>query len=118
MLCSKYWNLLFLKDNFLKYLSSILLFLNNSLRFLIIILPVFLIFIIIKNNKKIINNDYNKDSNLLIKFKKLENIVLIPIKNWILNFYYFLKNNSYYLKIWLFLFLYSFNIIAIFIAFI
>ena len=118
ILCNSYFSLLFTKTNFILYLKYLIILLNNLLKILIIILPFVLFYIIFKSQKKIINNNYNLDSKLLIKFKKLEDKVLIPIKLWFLNFYIFLKKNNYYLKIWIFIWAYNFNFIAIFFEFI
>lgn len=118
ILCSNYWKLFITKENFIKYFNWIFTLLYNLTRIIVIVLPVVLIFIVIKNRQTTYNNDYNKDSKALIRFKKFEKRVYLPIKLWILEFIQFLKNNSFYVKIWAFIWAYNFNFISIIIEFI
>ena len=117
---SKYWLTFFSSNNFIGYISSlgnILFFFTKSL---IIILPIILIVVIISKvvRKEKSNNDYNKDSKALIKFKSFEKKIYLPTKKWIINFIDFLNEHKYYLQVILFIWLYNFNILSIIIEFI
>lgn len=117
ILVNQYFKLFVSKENFILYLRSIGLFALNLSRFLTLLFPLILVLILL-NNKTIVNNNFNLDSKPLKIWKKIEDKIIIPIYYWIINFIGFLKNNSYYLKIWVFIWLYNFQIITILIEFI
>ena len=71
------------------------------------------------NGQSEVNNNYNEDTKPLTWWKEnFEKKFYLPIKNWVLDFISFLKENSFYGKIWLFIWAYNFNIIAIVIEFV
>lgn len=113
-----YWKTFFSKANFQNYIlwySNIFYFFS---KILIILLPIIMIILIVlKFVKKSVNNNYNKDSKALTKFKKIETTIYLPVKKWIHNFIKFNQGHKYYLLI-IFIWGYSFNIIAIIIEFI
>lgn len=115
LLCRDYWNLFCSKENLNKYFS----FLANGIyyvsKILLVVLPILLIVIIIKHFKSDNqDNDYNEDTKALKFFKnKFEKKVYLPVKFWFIRFFYFLKDNNIYLKIWLVIWLYNFNGFAI-----
>lgn len=108
-----YFGLFFNSKNFLNYLSNLILTLYNISKYLLLFLPLIIILVILVNNQTKTNNDYNKDSKALIRFKKIESKIFIPIKNWIIDFIDFLKENNNYLKLWILIWFYNFNFIAI-----
>lgn len=110
---SNYWKLWITVDNFKSYfnwLGNILYYLS---RYIVIFMPFIIILFMIINKQSKTNNDYNKDSKSLTRFKKFEKKVYLPIKQWILDFIQFIKENSIYAKIWAFIWCYNFNFIAI-----
>ena len=118
-LCKAYGQLFLSKENLLAYLNFIGDLLYYISKILIIIMPFILIIDLILNNDEKQNNDYNQDTKALKWWKsKFERKFYLPIKNWILEFIQFIKDNSFYFKIWLFIWAYNFNIITMFIEFI
>lgn len=116
---SSYWTTFASLDNFLNYLSFIGNLILNIFKYtLLIVLPLILIlFISFKMYFKKQNNKYNKDSKCLTFVKWLSGKTYVPIKNWLIDFWYFVKD-SWYVKIWFLIWLYNFNIITICIEFI
>ena len=88
----------------------------NLSRLLTLLIPWIFIYVIFK--KQISNNDYNKDSKALIIFKKFEDHVIENIKIWLCEFYEFLSNHKFYIKIIIFIWLFNFQFLTIFIEFI
>lgn len=119
VLMSAYFNLLFTKSNFIAYVNRLGNFLYYFLKIMMLLMPFILILVIVVKLRTKENNNYNKDSKPLKFWKKIiENKIYIPIKNWIIKFVCFVKDNPTYYKLWLFIWLYNFNIITIFIEFI
>lgn len=113
-----YWHTFVSKENFdgyLIFLSDVFYYLS---KILMVLMPFMMIFIIIMNRKIPINNDYNKDSKALKWWKlNIEKKIYLPVKKWFTEFIEFTKENKFYLKLWLVIWLYNFNLIAIFIEF-
>lgn len=108
-----YWKMWITWENVKLYFSQLFNYIYYISRYIIVFMP-FIMVLIFFNNKQIkINNDYNKDSMALIQYKKIIKKVFIPIKEWIISFIEFLKENSFYLKLWIFIWCYNFNFIAI-----
>jgi len=107
---------LFTWENFLRYLKSITDFLYYFAKISTLLLPLIVCLIVLNTFSKT-NNDYNKDSNYLIFYKKIENKVFIPVKSWIHNFILFVKENKNYLKLWAFIWCFNFCFITIIIEF-
>ena len=63
------------------------------------------------------NNDFNKDTKALERFKKFSSHTYRPLKAWIKSFTGFLKDNSNYIKLWILIWCYNFNVITIVIEF-
>lgn len=119
ILWNDYWTMWASKDTFdayMTYLGDILYWLSKGL---MLLMPVIILIVIIANREMPRNNDYNKDSKPLKIWKKyVENKFYLPVKHWILGFVEFIKDNNYYLKLWAFIWAYSFNLITILIEFI
>ncbi len=115
VLWKTYWqafiNVEYLKEYFI-YVGNLLV---NFTKILTLIMPLVIMFILILNRQTKINNDYNKDSKPLKKFKQFEKNVYLPIKYWILDFIQFMKENAIYLKLWALIWAFNFNLISIFI---
>lgn len=108
-----YFKLLFSSSNFFSYFKNVILSLYNLCKYILLFLPLILLLIIFTNNNTNINNNYNVDSKFLIYYKKIENKIFNPIKIWIINFIKFIIENNIYLKIWILIWFYNFNFIAI-----
>ena len=114
----RYWQLFVSKENIIAYLYAIFDLLYYLSKFLIIVLPIVLIVILLLKNSDNYNNDYNEDSKGLIRFKRVEKVVYLPIKKWVLDFIAFLKEHTFYCKLWAWIWAYNFNVIAMIIEFI
>ncbi len=116
---SNYWSTFFNKEIFSAYLSvigNIFFYISKTI---IILLPIVTIFIVISQilgSKQ--NNDYNKNSKPLNIYLKTRVKVWFPVRYWICQFIEFVKRNKYYVHIFLFIWAYNFNLIAIFVSFI
>ena len=119
ILWTDYWDLVFTKENFMNYLiwlGDVLYYLS---KILIMIMPILVLVMILLNRQIKQNNDYNKDSKSLKWWKKyIEKKLYLPIKKWLLEFIQFIREHSYYFKIWLWIWAFNFNIITIFVEFI
>ncbi len=115
-LVSKFFVYLFTWENFANYLIGIWDFLYYFAKISTLLIPLIVCLIILNSSSKT-NNNYNHDSKYLVFYKKLENKIFIPIKNWIINFIIFLKENNKYLKVWIFIWCFNFCIITIIIEF-
>lgn len=119
ILCKDYGNLLITKENFINYLNWVGDLLYYLSKILIMIMPFIVLIIILLNREIKHNNDYNKDTKALKFWKqKIERKIYLPVKQWIKEFILFNKQYSFYSKIWLFIFLFSYNGITIFVEFI
>lgn len=88
-----YWKLWITYDNFSSYVNKIFIILYNLCKLIIILLPFILIFVLILNKQRKVNNDYNKDSKALKLYKKVQKRLYFPLKVWILDFIQFIKEN-------------------------
>lgn len=114
ILCGDYWKLWANKDNFMNYLASFGDKMNLLSKFLLIILPILLVYFIGKLTlKKPIDNSFNVDSKPLQCWKKFEKKVYLPVKNWLINFCHFIMDNGIYWKLWVMIWFYNFNGVAI-----
>lgn len=117
ILCDKYLDLLFAKQNFKNYMKLIADIIYYGAKILTLLVPLILIFFLILQNDNV-NNDHAKESCALKKWKKFEDKIYLPIKYWIIQFINFVNEHNYYKKIWFFIWLYNFQFIAIIIEFI
>lgn len=111
-----YWKLWITAENFKAYFSWLTNVLYYVSQGLVIIMPFIVILVIIINKQSKTNNNYNKDSKPLKGFKRFEKKVYslyLRIKQWLLEFIKFIKENSIYAKLWAFIWCYNFNFIAI-----
>ncbi len=115
---SGYWSTFFSMENFSAYMGKVADVLFYITKFLLVFMPVFLIWVIASifiPHKQ--NNDYAKESKALRGYKRFELKVCKPVKNWLKDFFGFVRENTYYLKALAWIWAYSFNIIAIVISF-
>ena len=115
---NNYWNLWASDKNFIAYLDKIGDILYYLSRFLLLVVPIILIFVSFKLIRgQAQNNDYNKDSKPLKLYKKLEKRLFKPIGKWCKDLFLFVKSHTFWVKIWFFIWAYNFNFISILIEF-
>ncbi len=110
-----YWNVFITKENLTNYLhlvGDILYYLSKY--FLLFAVPIILIFVLtVKRYLSKQTNADNKDSKPLKIHKKLSKKIYKPIILWINDFILFIKENKVYKKLWLFIWLWNFNVLFI-----
>ena len=113
VLWSDYWSLWATRANFDEYwyfLGDILYYVSKVL---CLLLPIVSIFIILATFKeRPVNNDYNKDSKFLQRWRKFEKKVYVPCREWVKKQLAFIKEKGYF-KLWCWIWAYNFNVIAI-----
>lgn len=114
-----YWKLWISKSNISGYFSWLGTFMLDFSRILLlVVLPlILLLFLLFQRYLSKRNNDYDKDSKPLSMFKRISGKTYIPIKNWIISFVNFLRDNKKYIKLWIVIWLLNFNVFAIVIEF-
>ena len=116
---AKYWEIFISPDNIGAYFTAI----GDGARvtsqvILLVVAPLVLVLYMVFNRYlNTHNNDYNKDSKALERFKRISSRTYRPTKAWIKSFIGFLSENSIYLKLWLLIWCYNFNVITIVIEF-
>ena len=89
---SAYWQLWVTKDNFFSYLVTVEDTVFQGCKFIIIVFPLVLVFILLfRRYLKKQNNDYNKDSKFLQGFKIAIKYTYRPVKNWVLGLISFIR---------------------------
>lgn len=113
-----YWKLWVDDSNFLSYLSFLGTVLSKVCIFILLFLPVFVVFyVFIKIYLKRQNNDYDKDSRPLKIVKAVAKYTYIPVKNWVIAFIGFLREHKSYFIVWLCIWAYNFNLFTIVLEF-
>ena len=77
-----------------------------------------LLYVVFRKLLKSENNNYGKDSRPLRVFKRVVLVTYIPVKNWIVSFFGFIRDNGVYRKMWLILWLFYFNVFTIVLEFV
>ncbi|MBQ8322591.1 MAG: hypothetical protein IJX91_01345 [Clostridia bacterium] len=114
-----YWKVFITGDNILTYMTSYADFLEILSKVLLIAMPFLVFWLIYKAIKKpVTNNARNVESKALKRWKRFEDKVCAPVRDWIKNFISFIVYNSFWWKTWAFVWAYSFNFIAIVLEFI
>lgn len=110
----RYWEIFVSWDNVKSYFYDLVNFLYYFSLILLTLFPFFFVFKLLLNFElKKYNNNYYRQSKQLLAFKRFERKVIPPIKRVINRVLTFAKENSYYYKIWFFVWLFNFNIISI-----
>lgn len=116
---SQYWRVWASWANFKAYLSFLIDKLYIISEILLCVMPFFIIFyMMFESYLKKENNDYDKDSKSLQKWKRFSLRVITPIKTWFKNFFVFMKKHPVYSRIWFVLWALYFNFFAIAIEFV
>lgn len=93
-----FFTLLVRSDNMLAYLSQVGIVLYNVSKIITMLLWIYIVLkVILQQYVKTQNNDYNTTSKNLIRFRKFEDRVYVPIKNWIKDFISFVASKKNYL---------------------
>ena len=111
--------LMFNKETLFDYLVSVIATISDLSKLLLILLP-FILILIIKFREYLDPNTElpNSDSIHLIRYKKIEDNIFKPIKNWIINFVDYILAHRKLLIFWIVLWCIYFNIITIIVEFI
>lgn len=113
-----YWRLWATMDNFTGYLSFLGNLLFTLCKAAIIILPfVLIVYAWFKRYMKKENNDYDKDSKPLKACKWLIAHTYSPVKYWLAGFFGFIKENKWYVTVWVCIWAYNFNLFTIVLEF-
>ena len=111
----EFWELFVLSNNLRLYTIEVIDFIYVALQLVCLVaVPLGLVlYLLFKRYLKVQNNDYNKDSKILVIAKLVSQKVYIPVKTWVISFLFFLREHSKWLKIWVFIWLFNFNVITI-----
>lgn len=114
-----YWDIFFTNENFVDYIGFVADVLFYACQVLtLIVIPLFLIsYMMFQKYLSTENNDYNKDSKPLTFVKYLGTKIYIPVKEWCKKYIAFLNENYFYKKLWLFIWLFNFNVFTIIVEF-
>lgn len=114
-----YWRLWANGENFVNYLVLLLYILYILLEIALIATPI--IILLSKAFERYLskqNNDYDKDSKGVTAFKWFLFHLYFPVRKWITEFIAFVKEYSFWWKIWFFTLLFYFNAYAILVEFV
>ena len=111
---SAYWRLWASGDNFLSYLSFLGNLLYKICVFILIVTPVIVVAVVLlKRYLKRQNNDYDKDSRPLKALKQISRYTYRPAKNWLIGFFWFIREHKPYWVVWLCIWAYNFNLFTV-----
>ena len=115
----RYWALFASSENFALFASSLSVGAQNVSRVLLLIVVPFVLvgYLLFNRYLQKHNNNYNVESKALRRFKRVADKTYIPVKRWVISFVEFLREHSRYLKVWVLIWCYSFNVITIIIEF-
>lgn len=102
---------------FLSYLVKLAVFFKNLSYWLVLLLPVFLvIYVINESSKKVVKNDYAKESKSLKLAKRFGEKVYRPAKKWIVDFIEFAREKRFFV-VWFWELFIVFNLASIVVEF-
>lgn len=114
ILWGKYWQLWITKTNISDYLYRVGEIIGDISQFILLAgVPLVLLLVMLFKrclNKQ--NNDYNVDSKPLKVCRKIADFTYKPAMRWLRCFIEFLQEHDKYLKFWLLIWLYNFNVIV------
>ena len=114
----EYWQLTVTSRNILGYLDFLVRLLLVVANAILYIIPfVFIIYMAIKEVLDKENNDYNIDSKPLITARRISDKTYKPVKDWIVDFVAFVKDNKAYYILWAVIWAYNFNLFTIVVEF-
>ena len=114
-----YWDVFFTAEMFADYLALVVNVLYYGMQGLLILVP-FIMLIKMYINKYLNeqNNDYDEESTALRRMKRIADKTYIPAKEWLREYVSFCRENDFWVKIWLGIWVLYFNVIAIVVEFI
>ncbi|MDR1094148.1 MAG: hypothetical protein LBL66_08390 [Clostridiales bacterium] len=116
---ASYWAAWASPKNLSGYLAFIVRLIANTARAAVLLIPFILsAYILFKRGMKRGNNDYNKDTRPLRRFKKLLDKTYRPVRRFVSNFLSFVRKHKAYYKLWLAIWLFNFNLLTIGVEFI
>lgn len=114
----EYWKLIITARNIVGYfdfLGSLLLVVANVVLYVIPVIVI--VYLIMKQVLDKQNNDYNVDSKSLIVARRISDKTYKPVKDWIVDFVAFIKDNKAYYILWAVIWAYNFNLFTIVVEF-
>lgn len=116
---SDYWTRVASGENISAYFAMIGNFLVVLFKFLMLAgLPLGIIgVLLIRRTFKKKNNDYNADSKPLVLHKRFVAKVYLPMKNFVVSLWQFIRTHKRYWVTWLVLWLFAFNLITVVVEF-
>ncbi len=109
-----YWQRWATKENFSAYMEYLGDLIYKLSKVLLIVMPFFLLLYIgIRAYFNTENNDYDKDSKPLRAWKRFTKAVYVPVRDWLISFFAFIRENGIYKTLWAWIWAYNFNVIAI-----
>ena len=113
----EYWQRFVSVGNVEEYFRKISLFLYDFAYFLLIVTPFFVVLLLyIRQLIKQENNDYNEDTKALKVWKKISLKTYVPVKDWIISFVGFVKENKAYIYLTAIIWAYSFNLFSVIVS--
>lgn len=111
---SMLWSVIFTKENFTAYTYAAQDFFVLISKLLFILMPLTVVFVLlVRRYLKKQNNDYDKDSKPLERWKRFKIKRILPVKRWCASFQDFIRENDKYLSAWIFIWVLHFNGIAL-----
>ena len=108
--CSVLFDVVFTKENFIEYTYVVQELLANLSKLLLLLMPlVFTLVLAVQRYLKKQNNDYNKDSKPLERWKRFKIRCIHPINRWFVSFWDFVRENDKYSSALIFIWMLHFN---------
>ena len=116
---SVYWGLIISGDNISAYFTAVGDVMRGASQFILLVgAPLIMaLYMLFQRYLSKHNNDYDKDSKAVTFAKRCADKVYKPTKAWIKSFIDFLRENDKYIKLWLLIWAYNFNVITIVLEF-
>lgn len=110
----RYWRTFFSWTNFKAYLIEVVIFLYYVV--IVVLIGAGVVFVLYKLFKRYLkkhNNDYDKESRAVKIAKRISDYTYRPVKKWVIDYFHFFCEHSLWIKIWLGMWAYFFNLFTI-----
>lgn len=115
----EYWQLFVSLDTLQGYFFVLGEVLYYVAQVFLILMPLWLVaYLLLRRYLKTHNNDYDEETKGVRFWKRVADFTYIPVKKWIIGYIDFLRENFFWVKMWLWLWAFYFNFITIIIEFI
>ena len=115
---SAYWKLWASQENFTAYIAGLSKAAFIVCQILLCAVPLIAVCMLLwRRYMNAFNNDYDKDSKPLRRFKRLSAVLYRPVRSWLLSFVAFLRDRRYYGILWLCIWLFNFNLFTVAVEF-